>query len=134
MIGQRACRGAAAALALVAPWVTPIAMAQTGPMGPTIWLATATVGHDVVANCLVQAMNAEFSSSPVVSPPPRRTAYVNLWPRANPPRDPVATFHVQPERDGTLRIGWQRLANAPAGARWDVSAKAAADRCAAPAR
>jgi hypothetical protein len=97
------------------------------------WLATATAGHDVVANCLAQAMAAEFKGSPVVFPPPRRTAYVNFWPRTNPPIDPVATFHVQPVRDGRMRIGWQRLANAPTGARWDAGARTAANRCATPA-
>lgn len=103
-------------------------------MADTVWLANSTAGHDVIANCLSRAMASEFKGAPVVFPPPRRVAYVNFWPHANPPTNPVATFHVQPDRDGTMRIGWQRLANTPTGARWDASARTAAGRCATPAQ
>ncbi|MCW5749190.1 MAG: hypothetical protein KIT36_23570 [Alphaproteobacteria bacterium] len=116
---------------LAGVWPAPGARAQ---MGATTWLATSTAAHDVIANCLAQALSREFVTAPVVFAPPKRSAYVNLWPRANQPIDPVATLHVQPERDGSMRIGWQRLANAPDGPRWDAAAKAATDRCATAGR
>jgi hypothetical protein len=100
-------------------------------MRDTIWLATSTLGHDALANCLARAMSGTFVTAPVVFAPPRMAAYVNLWPRVKaPPIDPVATFHIERQAEGATRIGWQRLNNAPAGARWDATAKAVASRCA----
>jgi hypothetical protein len=109
-------------------WPSAVARAQ---MGDTVWLSTSTASYDVLANCLAKAMWGEFVTAPVVFAPPRRSAYVNLWPRANQPIDPIATFHVEQQQDGVARIGWQRLVSAPTGARWDASAKTAASRCAA---
>ncbi len=130
--GRIGCWARRAALVLAAAtgalWPPAAARAQ---MGATVWLSTSTAAHDALANCLAKAMWNEFVTAPVVFAPPRRAAYVNLWPRASQPVDPVATFHIEPQQDGMMRIGWQRLANAPAGARWDASAKAAASRCAA---
>jgi hypothetical protein len=71
-----------------------------------------------------------FATPRVVAPPPRRTAYVNLWPRPRPPVDPAATIHLQQDASGMTRIHWQRLATAPDGARWDAAARTAATRCA----
>jgi hypothetical protein len=127
-LSRRSLQGGIA-VAIVALGIHTSASAQ---MNATQWLATTTAGHDVIANCLAQAMAAVLTGSPVVSPPPRKTAYVNFRPRANPPIDPVARFHVEPGPGGAMRIGWQRLADSPAGARWDASAKAAASRCATP--
>jgi len=121
---------AAALLSIATVWVGPAGVARA-QMGEVAWLATSPAAHDVLANCLAKAMWAEFVTAPVVSAPPKRSAYVNLWPRAQQPVDPVATFQIEPQPDGAMRIGWRRLANAPAGARWDGAAKTAAGRCAA---
>ncbi|HKU99249.1 MAG TPA: hypothetical protein VJR58_28420 [Vineibacter sp.] len=123
------CAAALLSIATVCLGASGAARAQ---MGEVAWLAASPAAHDVLANCLAKAMWSAFVTSPVVSAPPKRSAYVNLWPRVQqPPVDPVATFQIEPQPDGTMRIGWRRLANAPAGARWDAAAKTAADRCAA---
>lgn len=117
--------------ALAGLWPSLDARAQ---MGETVWLATSAMGHDAIANCLARAMSGEFVAAPVVFAPPKMSAYVNLWPRANQPVDPVATFHVEREKEGSMRIGWQRLPNARTGARWDATAKTVATRCATAGR
>jgi hypothetical protein len=125
-------KGRAVALGLATAclclWVGPQARAQTRE---TVWLTTSPAGHDTLANCLAKAMSGEFVTAPVVFAPPKRSAYVNLWPRARQPIDPVATFHIEPEKDGVSRIGWQRLVDSPQGTRWDATAKTVATRCAA---
>ncbi len=112
-------------------WLPAGVAAQTRE---TVWLTTSAGGHDAVANCLAKAMSGEFVTAPVVFAPPKRSAYVNVWPRARQPVDPVATFHIEQDKDGLSRIGWQRLVDSPAGARWDAAAKTAATRCAAASR
>lgn len=118
-------------VALVAAAMTCLPPGVQAQMRDTVWLATSTAGHDALANCLAKAMSGQFVAAPVVFAPPKRTAYVNLWPRARAPIDPVATFHVEQEAEGVMKIGWQRLENAPGGARWDATAKSVATRCAA---
>ncbi|TWS95826.1 hypothetical protein [Reyranella sp. CPCC 100927] len=122
----------AAVLASVAAICWGPSGAAQAQMGETAWLATSSFGHDALANCLAKAMWREFVTAPVVSAPPKRSAYVNLWPRVQPqPVDPVASFQVEPQPDGAMRIGWRRLTNTPAGANWDGAARTAASRCAA---
>jgi hypothetical protein len=123
--------GLGLAMACLCLWGGPEAQAQARE---TVWLTTSAVGHDALANCLAKAMSGEFVAAPVVFAPPKRSAYVNLWPRVRQPVDPVATFHVDQEKEGVSRIGWQRLVDSPAGARWDATAKAAANRCATAGR
>lgn len=128
--------GAAAAFWVVVACLGSSADAQApapapAPVRETVWLATSSAGHDTLANCLARVMSGEFVTAPVVFAPPKRAAYVNVWPRANQPIDPVATFHIEPEKEGLNRIGWQRLVDGPAARRWDATAKSVATRCAA---
>lgn len=132
---SKICVGSQARRAVVLLSIATVCLGPSGAaqaqMGEVAWLATSPAAHDALANCLAKAMWAEFVTAPVVSAPPKRSAYVNLWPRAQQPVDPVATFQIEPQPDGAMRIGWRRLVNAPAGARWDAAAKTAAGRCAA---
>ena len=134
-VGMDGGRGRAVALGLATVclclWAGPDARAQARE---TVWLTTSPAGHDTLANCLAKAMSGEFVAAPVVFAPPKRSAYVNVWPRVRQPVDPVATFHIEQEKDGLWRIGWQRLVDSPLGARWDATAKTVATRCAAAGR
>jgi hypothetical protein len=133
IVGTGSRNTAAAAVlgvAIAGAWPGAAARAQ---MADTAWLETSSFAYDALANCLARAMSGQFVAAPVVFAPPRRTAYVNLWPRARAPVDPVAMFHVEQGGEQS-RIGWQRLANASAGARWDAAAKVAARRCATAGR
>ena len=128
-IDGRRKRRAVAAVGLAMAFLSLPAGAPA-QMRETVWLTTSPAGYDALANCLAKAMSGEFVTAPVVFAPPKRAAYVNVWPRARQPVDPVAAFHIEQAKDGVSRVGWQRLVDSPAGARWDAAAKTAATRCA----
>lgn len=83
--------------------------------------------YDVVANCLMKAMSAHFTASPVVHPPPANRAEVHLFLKGGEIDLPVASFFVTQSGDQPAVVRFEERDDVRG--RYRAEADAAAARC-----